>query len=268
MSYDYINYIPYQKEAEAWYPKSDFAECMEKYDRYYKDTVLYFESFLKDNAFRHPFERTSAISVWEQLGHGKAAIKSISWSSESELSFRVGEGGAHRVECKLDENGTPTVLGIYADDSEVASSLRAPVPPLPLPAVAGRRYLATPESSTALPDGALLVGTHDTMLARIKDGRVFSLGQVTTAGGVHSLDTAPDGTVWGVAGHKLGVGQLFKYTEEEGVTLLGLVPEVFASTGRCVGIYRPTAIAVSPDGKYIAVGGDDEIGGVVIMQIK
>ena len=268
MSYDYINYIPYQKEAEAWYPKDDFAECMERYDRHYEDTVLYFESFLKDNAYRYPFKRTSAVSVWEQLGHGKAAVKSISWRSESELSFRVGEGGAHRVECKLDDNGIPTVLGIYADDSEIASSLRAPVPPLPLPAVAGRRYLATPESSTALPDGTLLVGTHDTMLARIKDGRVFSLGQVTTAGGVHSLDTAPDGTVWGVAGHKLGVGQLFKYTEEEGVTLLGLIPEVFAPTGRCVGIYRPTAIAVSPDGKYIAVGGDDEIGGVVIMQIK
>ena len=107
MSYDYINYIPYQKEAEAWYPKSDFAECMEKYDRYYKDTVLYFESFLKDNAFRHPFKRTSAISVWEQLGHGKAAIKSISWSSER-VSFPSALAKAARTE--LNVSLTKTVL--------------------------------------------------------------------------------------------------------------------------------------------------------------
>ena len=52
---------------------------------------------------------------------------------------------------------------------------------------------------------------------------------------------------------------IFKYTEEEGITLLGIVPEAFAENGRNVAIYRPTTVAVSPDGKHIAIGGEPAV---------
>ena len=136
-----------------------------------------------------------------------------------------------------------------------------------LPTVPGRQYLAVPSASVALPDGSVLVGTKDTMLARIKGDHVFSLGQVCAAGAIHGLDLAPDGSVWGVAGHSQGVGQLFRYTEEHGLELLGLLPEAFAENGRNVAIYRPTVLAISPDGKYLAVGGADEMGGVVVLTL-
>ena len=117
-------------------------------------------------------------------------------------------------------------------------------------------------------NGAVAVGTKDTVFAIVKGEKAFSFGQVISAGGIHSLDAAPDGTVWGVAGHKEGCGMIFKYTEEEGITLLGIVPEAFAENGRNVAIYRPTVIAVSPDGKHIAIGGADEISGLTVFKLN
>lgn len=116
-------------------------------------------------------------------------------------------------------------------------------------------------------DGSILVGTKDTMLAKINGNNVFSLGQVCSAGAIRALDVAPDGTVWGVAGHEEGVGQLFTFSDETGVRLLGLVPEVFAENGRNVAIYRPTTLSVSPDGTYLAIGGADEISGAVVIKL-
>jgi WD40 repeat protein len=118
-----------------------------------------------------------------------------------------------------------------------------------------------------MPDGTILVGTHDTMLAKINGTLVYNLGQVCSAGGVHQLDVAPDGKVWGIAGHEEGVGQLFTYDNNSGLTLLGKIPEAFAENGRNVALFRPTTLAISPDGKYLAVGGTDEVGGIVVMKI-
>ena len=82
---------------------------------------------------------------------------------------------------------------------------------------------------------------------------------------MHSLSRSPDGKVWGVAGHAEGCGTIFTYSDECGITLLGITPEAFAENRRNVCIYRPTVISVSPDGHYVAVAGDDEIGGAVIF---
>ena len=48
---------------------------------------------------------------------------------------------------------------------------------------------------------------------------------------------------------------------------MGIIPEAFAENGRNVAIYRPTVVAASPDGKYLAVGGADEMSGVVILKL-
>ena len=105
------------------------------------------------------------------------------------------------------------------------------------------------------------------MLAKIKNGKVFNLGQVCSAGGIHQLDVAPDGTVWGIAGHPEGTGQLFTYDDENGINLLGKIPEAFAENGRNVALFRPTTLAISPNGKYLAVGGEDELGGIVVLTL-
>ena len=267
MSHDYINYLPYQEECREWYPKKDFDECFKLYEDYYENTVEYFEKFVNENNAHAKFAGASSVSVWERVGFGNTAVREIKWRSNSELTLTVGNESYNEVAVSLNE-GRATVVSITPTSAPDHSEIKCALPALALPAVPGRRYIANAEAAVEMKDGSILVGTGDTMLARISGEKVFSLGRVATAGGVHSLDVAPDGTVWGIAGHDAGCGVLFKYDDECGVTLLGILPEVFAENGRNVAIYRPTTLAVSPDGSYLAVGGADEIGGAVILKIN
>ena len=267
MSHDYVNYLPYQDEARQWYPKDDFDACLKVYCQYYRDTIRYFDQFGKTNAYRHPFPHACGVSVWQQVGFANTEVKLIRWTSNTTFSFWCENKTANRIDCQVDEQGDVHVVSITPEPVPSYTECKAEVPPVTLPAVAGRQYLAVPSASIKLPDESLLVGTKDTMLAKLCNGHVYSLGQVCSAGAVHALDLAPNGTVWGVAGHPQGVGQLFTYTEENGLTLLGLLPEAFAENGRNVAIYRPTTLAISPDGTYLAVGGADEISGVVLLTL-
>ena len=264
MSHDYVNYLPYQDEALDWYPKNDLSECLALYDEYFENTMKYFGRYVKENNAKASFAHAAGVSVWERIGRGCPA-KSIKWTSNDSLELIFGGERDSLVNVSIGENGAAHVEDIREIASEEYSAIKAKISDVRLPAVPGRRYLAEAESSVALADGRVLVGTRDGMLAIIDGKRVFSLGQVTTAGGVHSLSLSPDGKVWGAAGHAEGCGTIFTYDDECGVTLLGIVPEAFAENRRNVCIYRPTVISVSPDGRYVAVAGDDEIGGTVIF---
>ena len=264
LSHDYVNYLPYQEAALDWYPKDDIAECLARYEKTYRDTFLYFEDFRKINAYRQGFNGVSAVSVWEQVGRENAAVKGIEWTGADRFSFYCGKNGGTRVDCTVTD-GRASVTAITDGVSYKKPAL--PAITATLPAVPGRRYLAIAESAVMLPSGEYLVGTKDTMLCRVNGERAYALGAVTTAGGVHEMTITPSGKVFGVAGHPLGVGQLFSYTEDEGVTLLGLIPECFAEGGRNVALFRPTAIAASPDGRYLAIGGEDEMGGVTVIKL-
>lgn len=268
MSHDYVNYLPYQLEAREWYPKNDFDECLKRYENYYENTVEYFEKFVAENNAHAKFAHASSVSVWERVGFANTEVRHIEWTSNTELLLTVGNASYSEVSVAIDESGDAKVLSIKPIEARDYSEIKCALPEIKLPAAPGRRYLANAKSAVQMKDGGILVGTEDTMLAKVTGEKVFSLGRVATAGGVHSLDVAPDGTVWGVAGHKSGCGVLFKYDDECGVTLLGILPEVFAENGRNVAIYRPTTLAVSPDGKYLAVGGADEMSGAVILKIK
>lgn len=264
LSHDYVNYLPYQEAALDWYPKDDLAECLARYERTYRDTFLHFEKFGRENACRKVFGGVMAVSVWEAVGREGAAVLGIEWTDADRFSFFCGKDGTKRVDCLITDGGAH-VLAI----TDCAPYQKAALPKfdVSLPAVPGRRYLAVAESAVKLPSGGYLVGTRDTMLCKVDGTRVFSLGAVVSAGGVHAMTVTPSGRVYGVAGHALGVGRLFSYTEEEGIELCGMIPECFAEGGRNVALFRPTVIVASPDGRYLAIGGDDEMGGVTLIRL-
>ena len=267
MSHDYVNYLPYPENCQQWYPKDDFAECFARYEKTYNETIRYFLQFDKDNAIHPAVAHACGVSVWQTTGRENAAVRHIQWTNNSALSFWCGNQKITRSDCVVDDNGDVHVGCTVTDELPAISSLKAPVPDVVLPAVPGRRYLAIAHASVQLPDGSIVVGTKDTMLAHIQENRVFSLGQVCAGGSIHALDVAPNGTVWGVAGHPDGIGRLFTYSTETGVTLLGKVPCAFAENGRNVALFRPTTLALSPDGKKLAVGGEDEVGGIVVLTL-
>ena len=267
-SHDYVNYLPYPEKCLEYYPKDDLEECLERYHKYYKDTVQYFLQFHTDNTVHHPFPHLCGASVWQKTGRDNAAVREIRWTSNDTLSFWCGKDKTYRADCSVDGKGDVHMTAFCEDAIPECLRVNAPVEGVKLPCIPGRRYLADAEASIALPDGSILVGTKDTMLAKVTGNKVYNLGQVCTAGGIHQLCLAPDGTAWGIAGHPEGTGQLFTYDEENGVTLLGKIPEAFAENGRNVALFRPTTLAVSPDGKFLAAGGEDEMGGIVVMKIN
>ena len=267
-SHDYMNYIVYPEQCHKYYPKDDFAACYDRWDKYFKETVSYFNKFAVDNAFRVANNGTAGVSVWEKVGRNNAAIQSISWKDNEHFTFYCGKDKTYRGECTLNEQGKVALDNLVESAIPEISELKAEVPELKLAAVPGRQYLAKAESSVKLPDGSIFVGTKDTMVCLVEGEKVFGLGQVCSGGGVHSLDCTADGKVWGVAGHAEACGQVFTYSKEEGLVLRGIVPEVFAPCGRNVTCYRPITLARSPKGRYLAIGGADELGGIVVLDIQ
>ena len=79
----------------------------------------------------------------------------------------------------------------------------------------------------------------------------------------------PDGKmVYGVAGDEDDIAILFSYDDVNGVRQLG-----FMDSGDCDSIDKlffltvVRTIAISADGRYLAVGADERIGTVVIYQL-
>ena len=140
-----------------------------------------------------------------------------------------------------------------------------------LPHKPGRQYLSQASAQAAMADGRLLIGTRDGLLA-LKDGdRLFSLGAPAPNGPVHALSATPDGeTVYGVCGDELDMCSLFRFSLKDGLQELG-----YFGTG--AGSVHVEALsfctyvrtcAISPDGRYLAVGADERLGTVLIYSLE
>lgn len=263
-SCDFINYLVYPRSCWKEYPRNDMDACVARYKAYDEKFVQRFRTLGERSRYRYPFASTAGISVWERIGRENAVVKKIEWLGNDRLAFWCGsDKRSFRVEAALGDKSDVTFAEAALPAAEMLPRLPA------LPGVPGRQYIARPTAAVTFPDGTHLVGTADDMLAFVRqDGTVRSEGSLSTSGPVHALALAPDGkTVYGVAGHDRGCGLIFRWTIEKGTELLGLVPEVKAQNGRTVAIYRPKAIAISPDGNRLAVGGDDEVAGVAVLTL-
>ena len=256
------------KDSSRYFPLGD-----EEYNRLVEEPMRFCEESYKDKLIQNAnnsyasFKSMTGTALWETMGYGNGSVHWLKWDDNSTISGISGKDEKYIFRLKLTEAGLLMDRFEKAPNAVIPDRLKAAVPDgIGLPHVPGRQYLAEAESSVALADGSVVVGTKDMMLCRIKDGNVFGLGAVTTSGGVHCLSVASDGmTVYGVAGYECGKGDIFCYNEKTGLFWLGTVPITTSPTGRQLISNRPWVCEVSPDGKYLAVGALDEMSGVCVF---
>ncbi len=261
-SHDYMNYMPYPLECSKYYPKDDFEENWNKFYKKY-EFEMEMKKFLADNAYIKSYSEVKGVSYWQETGRENTRVNKIEWIDNENISIYCGTEKTFKVDfnVKTEEQKVSEFELIKAD--EIKASV---CEELKLPYMAGRQYLAKANASVKMDDDSVVVGTKDMMLAKIKDGKVKSLGAVTTCGGVNSLVCTGD-TVYGVAGYEKGACNMFKYDDENGVEQLGYVPKVFAKNGRNVCIFNATTMEISPDKTRIAIGGADELSGVIVIKL-
>ena len=262
-SHDYMNYLPYPLECSKYYPKDDFEENWDKfYDKYLFEQKM--KKFLEDNYYIKPYPEVKAISYWEEIGRKNTVVNKLEWKDNENLTIYCGSEKTFKIDVDLvkDEKSITPYELVKAEEIkvEVSENLR-------LPFMAGRQYLAKANSSVKMDDGSVIVGTKDMMLAKIKNGKVKSLGAVTPCGSVNSL-VKTGKFVYGIAGYEKGACNMFRYDDEEGIEQLGYVPKAFASNGRNVCIFNATTMEISPDGNYLAIGGADELSGVIVLKLN
>lgn len=263
-SHDYMNYLPYPLECAEYYPLDDFEENWNKfYEKYEFEQSM--KKFLEDNYYIKKYPEVKAISYWEKVGRENTKVNKLEWVDEKHLVVYCGTEKTYKVDVNLEDDS----MNIQSFGYVAAQELKVAVKDdLKLPFMAGRQYLAKAASSVKMADGSIIAGTKDMMLAKITDGKVKSLGAVTPCGSVHSLAVSADGkTVYGIAGYEKGACNMFKYDDENGIEQLGYVPKAFAANGRNVCIFNATTMAMSPSGEYLAVGGADELSGVIVIKL-
>ena len=269
LSTDTLVYVPVT-DSRQHFPLGE-----KEYDRLVENTMRYWDSMYEDKQIQiannsyASFKSKTGTALWESMGYGNGSVHALKWEDNSTITGICGGSEKFSFKLKLTEKRLIMDSFEKAPRVEIPSRLKAEVPKgVKLPEMPGRQFLAEPESSVKLADGSIIVGTKDVMLCRIKDGHVFGLGAVTTSGGVHCLCVTPDGmTVYGVAGYEAGKGEIFRYSEKDGLFWLGTVPITPSPTGRQLVSYRPWVCEVSPDGKYLAIGSLDEMSGVCVFGI-
>ena len=262
-SHDYVVYMPYPLECSKYYPLDDFEENWNKF--YVKSEFNQrMRKFNEENRHFTTFPEVKSISYWEKVGRENTRVNKLEWTDDNNISIYCGTEKTYKIDVNISDNAKTITPWEFVK----ADELKEPVDDgCKLPFMVGRKYLAEANASVKMDDGSVIVGTKDMMLAKIKDGKVKSLGAVTTCGSVNSLVCTGD-TVYGIAGYEKGAANIFKYDDENGVEQLGNVPTAFADNRRNVCIFNATTMALSPDKKRIAIGGADNLSGVIIIKLS
>lgn len=207
----------------------------------------------------------SPVLLWRALAPDHipdSAVVQLTWQDDATLCGICGRDQNYAFTI---QNGKLTQL--EATDAVPEQPVFAPIADLPW--YPGRQYQAVVCAEASLPDGRRLVGTPDGMLAIADGDDIYALGAVTVNGPIHCLSAAPDGTVYGVAGDEMDIGLLFSWDARRGLRCLGHIAQGYGkSIDDVFCCCYLTACAVSPNGRYLAVGATERLGTVVIYDIS
>ena len=251
------------------FPGDGFDAAADRYMAYVERAGAHWQFYAK-NSESMAAREVRVVCLWETLGFGRPvrALRflpdgtlSAVCGGEQPLALTVRDGAVVRT-APLPPDVPMTACGASPEHlAEIPADAK-------LPYVPGRQYLAEASAAVRMADGALLVGTKDGMLCRIRDGRVFSFGAASFNGPVHDLCTDAAGRrAYGVAGHEQDLGMIFSYDEEQGLRWHGRC-YVYTEGAPYVSLSsQPVCCALSPDGTWLAVGVADRMSCIYLYRV-
>ena len=216
-------------------------------------------------------KRVQSVRLWREFSKSNirnAAVKALKFLDNDTVFGICGDSKLYKFVIKQGE----LISLSEADTADVASISRPAVNQVEnLPHYPGRQWRRSVTASCKWKDGTIIVGTADGFLAKLfSDGRVYSIGPAICQGPVRDIcSNIEKGVVYGVGGDVEDVGNVFKYTDEEGLIYLGTascdLPD--DEVGTCANFVL-SSCAVSPDGTTLAVGACDRLACVYVYKIE
>lgn len=266
---------PYSQDA-ALYMRKQGGRDIYPYDKdaYDRQVRITMQRAIPDNASwavvaQNPetfaYQEGWTYKLWQRVGTENSQVRELEWLDNETLTGICGHETPYAFTIRARKLISLEPTGPYEEKVPDLSAYEG----LALPYVSGRQYKAVASAAITLCDGSVLIGTEDAMAAIYKDGRVFSLGQAAPYGPIRAFATDNERKkVYGIACYPLDLGSVFSYDVETGLKQEGRIsvyanePDYFADST------DPSAIAVSPDGRYVAFGVEDRLGVVYICRVK
>ena len=216
---------------------------------------------IQANPFAFGGEKRYVCKIWKRLGPEGSQVEKVAFDSRGDVE--AWTTGGKKVLVRDGE-----LLSVTEEKTE-RKEKEERFAHVKLPAHPGRQYLAKESAWVQLADGSCLVGTRDGMLAKVTGEKVFSLGAVCNDGPVHAMAVTADGKrVYGVAGDRESLGVVFSFDLDTGVTLEGAVAFQNGDSRERTGVScEPCCVAVSSDGKRVAIGVRDNLGCVYEFEV-
>ncbi|MCC6444877.1 MAG: hypothetical protein IT210_15645 [Armatimonadetes bacterium] len=255
---DPVPYIAYP-DGRTLYPEEGFKERAARYLCFVKETEEENRFITEQASTSVRADSASALRLWERLPRGEAAARALRWEESGDLALWCGGPGI----CRRLTIRNRTIIDIAEGDERIPSPEAAPeaIRSARLPWRQGRQHRARASCWLKWKKSQWLIGTEDGLLARFDEdtGKTFALGAVGLHGPVHQLTADLDcACAYGVSGDPNGLGHVFSYDDANGLREIGRTrlfpPDDYASSSA-----GPTAVALSPDGRTLAVGTADDL---------
>lgn len=264
----YIRFEDYKER----FPEPEFLRRAQEYEkavRHYMDSV----EIVAKNPFDVRAKSYRVVYLWRHLPAAESRVRLLWWRDAHTLCGVSGEKELRQwtIERNQWQGSVPFQgsLEKLADELGHAELRDRKIQGAPFHC--GRQYLSRITAAAPWTNGSYLVGTEDSMVGRVDGGtgRCYSFGGLDTHGPVRQIvsDRARS-LAYGISGDPMDIGRLFVYHDTWGLRTVGrffhfaydLDGDGFAGSNRL------SALALSPDDATLAVGSEDRMACVYLLQ--